>query len=198
MQLTPAQGPVSQAMRPPQQLNIGGILSAKPLSTILAEEATAAAVQRANTANNEPVVTSLAAHIRKDWERARSNKTTVEQEMIEAVYARKGEYTPDKLARIREQGGSEIYMMLFATKARQAKALLADVLIGTGSEKPWTLVPSPRADLPPQVISQAASIASRLRMQKFCSFGLPRPTQTTSARQALMSARTSASSSREK
>jgi len=137
------------AMRP-QQLNIGGIMSVKPLKTLLAEEATAAAIARASGQQNEPIVQELAALIRRHWTLAKEAKVPIENAMLQAVASRRGLYTEDKLRQIKSQGGSEIYMMLFATKARQAKALLADVLIGSGSEKPWTINPTPMPDLPEQ------------------------------------------------
>ena len=137
------------AMRP-QQLNIGGIMSVKPLRTLLAEEATAAAIARASGQQAEPIVQELAGLIRRHWTLAKEAKIPIENEMLQAVASRRGLYTEDKLRKIKSQGGSEIYMMLFATKARQAKALLADVLIGSGSEKPWTINPTPMPDLPEQ------------------------------------------------
>lgn len=93
---------------------------------------------------------SLAAHIRKHWRLARDAKQSVETEMLRAVRARRGEYDPQVLARLREQGGSQIYMRVFATKARQLKAVVTDVLIGTGASKPWTVSPTPMPALPPQ------------------------------------------------
>ena len=59
-----------------------------------------------------------------------------ERRIIDALRAKRGEYDPDKLQKIRQQQGSEIYMMLFATKARQLKALLGDILLGTGDDLP--------------------------------------------------------------
>lgn len=142
---TPAPGPT---------FSLGGLVSAKPLSTLLAEEATAAAVKRAAEAANTPVMQSLAAHIRKHWTLAKEAKENIEKQMLSAVRARRGEYDPEVLSSIRKQGGSEIYMMLFATKARQAKALLADVLVGSGAEKPWTISPTPVPELPPSEVNQ--------------------------------------------
>lgn len=138
----------------PKQINIGGIMSAKPLSTLLAEEATAAAVKRAAENQNQPVVQELAALIQRHWALAKTAKQAVEKDMLEAVLARSGRYTPDMESRLRAQGGSQIYMMLFATKARQAKALLSDVLIGSGSEKAWTVSPSPKPELPQESVGQ--------------------------------------------
>lgn len=141
----------------PRATNIGGILPIKSLSDMMREEAeadaTAAAVARASEAQAQPVMGSLVQHIRKHWEMARKAKLQPELDMLSAVRSRRGEYDPDRLAQIKKQGGSEIYMMLFATKARQAKALLVDVLIGAGTEKPWTIQPTPVPELPPTEVS---------------------------------------------
>lgn len=152
----PGMGPTAPtAPQPaPQQLNIGGIMSMKPLSTVLAEQATQAAKEQATATQNEPMIQGLAGHVRRHWKLAAEAKQTIEQEMLEAVRSRRGQYTPQKLAEISQQGGSAIYMMLFATKARQAKALLADVMIGTGTEKPWTISPTPSPDLPPNEVQE--------------------------------------------
>jgi hypothetical protein len=139
----------------PRINNIGGFLPIKSLSDMMADEtATADAIKRADEANNKPVVQSLVGYIKGHWSMAKEAKETVEGEMLSAMRSRRGEYDPETLARIKKQGGSEIYMMLFATKARQAKALLVDVLIGAGTEKPWTITPTPKPELPPSEVSQ--------------------------------------------
>lgn len=150
---------IATGLRPPQQptqTTINGVLSARSLSSLLAEEANkqAAALKRATEANNAPVVSSLTAHIRQMWTLAKDAKQTIEQDMLAAMRSKRGEYAPDKLAQIRQQGGSEIFMMIFATKARQFKALLVDVLIGSGSDKPWSIMPTPNPELPPQEVNQ--------------------------------------------
>ena len=138
----------------PQQLNVGGLTSMKPLSTLLAEEATAAADARAQTASSQPVVQGLVQLLQKHWQMAKTAKLLVENEMIEAVRAKGGRYSADMEQKLKAQGGSQIYMMLFATKARQAKALLADVMVGAGVEKPWTISSSPKPELPPEDVTQ--------------------------------------------
>jgi len=144
----PAQGPA------PQQLNIGGVMSMKPLSTMKAEEATAAAIDRARSASNAPVVQGLVQLLQKHWSLAKTAKLQIELEMLEAVRAKNGQHPVALEAELKAQGGSQIYMMLFATKARQAKALLNDVLVGAGVEKPWTISPSPKPDLPEEQVTQ--------------------------------------------
>lgn len=141
----------------PQQINIGGILSAKPLSTVLAEEAQAAAEKakaESMAKQTTTLISSLAGHIQHHWSLAKLAKLQPEKDMLSAVRSRKGEYDPDVLSKIREQGGSEIYMMVFATKARQMKALMTDILIGSGGDKPWTIRPTPQPELPPGMANQ--------------------------------------------
>lgn len=140
---------------PPPTRSIGGVMPVQTLDDMARNESiTAEAVARAELANNSPVIQGLAAHIRNHWTLAKDAKQRTEQDMLRAVRAKRGEYDPEQLARIRKSGGSEIYMMLFATKARQAKALLVDVLIGNGTEKPWTITPSPVPELPPNEVQQ--------------------------------------------
>lgn len=112
------------------------------------------ALAAAEAANAQPVVQSLVSHVRRHWSIAREGRRALEKRMLSALRALRGEYDPDKLQKIRAQQGSEIYMMLFATKARQAKALLGDVLLGTGDDKPWTMAPTPAPDLPPDLVQQ--------------------------------------------
>jgi hypothetical protein len=141
--------PVPQA--PPRELVIGGLVSAQPLSTVLALQAREA--QQAQPPAQTQVISGLAGHVRRHWQIAKQAKIEIEEKMLEAVRSRRGEYPAKKLAEIRQSGGSEIYMLLFATKARQAKAILGDALIGAGTEKPWTLTPSAKPEIPPEEVT---------------------------------------------
>lgn len=140
-------------LKPPSSVNVGGVLPMQSLSSMMAEEANEAALSRAAEQQAQPVTSSLVGHIKNHWDLAKKAKMNHEIEMLSAVRSRRGEYDPDTLAKIRKQGGSEIYMMLFSTKARQAKALLVDVLIGAGTEKPWTIQPTPKPELPPSEVN---------------------------------------------
>lgn len=131
-------------------MNAGGVLPATPLSTLLQQRKDAEA--RAEEANNEPLVQGLAAHVRKCWHDARDARREVTDELMNSARAQDGRYPPSMEAHLRKQGGSTIYMMLFATKARQAKALVGDVLLGAGSEKPWTISPTPVPELPDDLV----------------------------------------------
>jgi hypothetical protein len=125
-----------------------GPLRAAPLQTVMLEEQRRAAELRQAT----PLISSLAMHVRKQWSYARDAKrNTVEDRMYKNMRARRGEYDPDKLAQIREMGGSEVYAMLTSVKCRAAASWLRDVMLTNGTEKPWTIRPTPIPDLPPNI-----------------------------------------------
>lgn len=146
--LTTSMSQPPSLIQPLRPMSLGGMVTVASARHVLAQRAQEdrATAQAQATA---PVMLGLAAHIHKNWELAKRAKLDVEQKMLKAVRAKRGEYDPEVLARIRRQGGSEIYMMLFSTKARQAKALLSDVLIGSGTEKPWTIRPTELPELDP-------------------------------------------------
>lgn len=134
-----------------------GVLSAVPLSKMLADEERRAV----DAQQSQPMLTGLSGHVRKCWTYARDAKIqTVEPRMLFSVRARRGEYEPDKLAQIRDQGGSEVYAMLTSVKCRAAGSWIRDVLMGQGSEKPWTIRPTPSPDLPPQIAEQIVQAAA--------------------------------------
>lgn len=178
------------ASTPPREFSIGGIMSTRSAKQVLEDEA-AAARQRATQANNEPVVQSLVQHIRRHWELAKYARRQPEQDMLKALRAMRGEYPADKLQKLRAQGSSEIYMMLFATKARQAKALLGDVLLGAGDDKPWTLRPTPEPTLPEDITSQIMQGVQQLVMQAEQTMN---PMSVEDIRQLLRDAKTEAES----
>lgn len=90
---------------------------------------------------------NLTAHIKKAWQIAREAKRPIETSMIKSLRARNGIYEPDKLAAIREMGGSEMYVLVTLTKCRAAEAWINDVLRPAG-DKPWNLEPTPIPELP--------------------------------------------------
>jgi len=136
-------------------ISLGGVLPAMSAKDLAAEERT-----KAQAAQAQPMIKSLASYVRGRWVEARKAKEqTVETRMFKAVRARRGEYDPDVLTKIRETGGSEIYMMLTSNKCRAAASWLRDVMLGSGSDKPWTLRPTPIPTLPPDVTEEMRQAA---------------------------------------
>lgn len=107
---------------------------------------------------NNPFITGLAGRIKSHWETARFARNTIEERIIDALRRRNGEYSPDKLAAIREAGGSEIYMMLTSIKCRAAEAWISDVLFQP-DEAPWKVKPTPIPELDPDTEATIAEYA---------------------------------------
>ena len=155
-------------------ISLGGILPAMSAKDVAAEERS-----KAQAAQAQPLIKSLSTYVRGRWVEARKAKEqTVENRMFQAVRARRGEYDPDRLTKIRETGGSEIYMMLTSNKCRAASSWLRDVLLGSGTDKPWTIEPTPVATLPPDVVDEMrqAAIEQMTRVIETTGNSLP-PTQ---------------------
>jgi len=129
--------------------SLGGAVAVQSVSSMQAQLDKAFSAEQA-----QPVITGLAAHVKAAFTRAQTAKLQVEQDMLEALYARRGEYTADKKAKIEAAGQPLIYMMLPSVKMRQAESLLRDGLVGAGTEKPWTLEPTPVPDLPPAEVQK--------------------------------------------
>jgi hypothetical protein len=144
-------GPNVRIGQPAYSGTVNGLIPVRNLTAILDGEKKAAA-DRAYAANNTTTVLSLVQLIRKHWQMAKDAKQVVERKMIDAMRAKSGEYSPGKLQQLRQQGSSEIYMMVFSTKARQAKALIGDVMLGTADDKPWTIQPTPDPEIPQDVV----------------------------------------------
>lgn len=151
----------------PGYTTVGGIVPIKSIKQ-LQEEERAAAI----TANSSTVIQNLAAFIKQKWWYARMAKEyTVEQQMLKSIRARRGQYDPDKLAQLREQGSSTIFMMLTSNKCRAASSWLRDVVASTPEEKPWSLKPSPIPDMEPDILADLMSQAQK-QLQELLSQGV--------------------------
>ena len=146
-------------------ISVGGIVPIKSIKQLM-EEQRAAAQQ----ANSEPVMQNLAAFIKQKWWYARMAKEyTVEQKMLKSVRARRGEYDPDKLAQLREQGSATIFMMLTSNKCRAASSWLRDVLLTGSDDKPWSLKPNPIPDMEPDILNDLMMRAQQQLQQLLMS-----------------------------
>lgn len=140
--------------QPPSPAAMGLGVSNGVMTAVSQQALDAQARASAEQTNNQPLVTGLAAHIRKAWEINKKEKDPIEDRMLQAMRQRRGEYDPEKLAQIREQGGSDVYMMISAAKARTISSWLREILMAKGSEKPWTLEATPLPELPPARVAQ--------------------------------------------
>ncbi len=107
--------------------------------------------RESNAQNAQPVIQGLASHVNKRWQVSRLAKRNLEERMLKCMRRRNGEYDPEKLSEIQSQGGSEIFVQLTSVKCRAATSWLRDTLLGTGSDRPWSIEPTPIPDLPQNV-----------------------------------------------
>jgi len=119
-----------------------GLLTLKTNDTI-EKEKQKEAEDLLKTQEKEAVAVSLVGHLRKAWEAAKRNRIDVEQQILRNMRQIAGEYDPDKLAQIREFGGSEAYLLYTQTKWRSANAWISDVL----SDIPFEIEPTPKPSL---------------------------------------------------
>jgi hypothetical protein len=146
---------------------MAGLLMIRSGQQLDAEQARQDAVRAAELRQQAPIITGLAAHVRRCWESARDAKQPIERMMLKALRQRRGDYEPDKLGQIRSAGGSEIFMMITETKCRGAESWLRDILLDEGVV-PFDLKPTPLPDLPPdatQTVTQtiAQSVISTIQ-----------------------------------
>jgi len=109
----------------------------------------AKATVEAKERQNRPVITSLGAYLLNHWEAAKEAKVPIEREDINSLRQRNGQYSPTKLAEIRANGGSEIFMMMTDEKCSAVTSWLADILFSAG-EQPWAVNPTPVPELKPE------------------------------------------------
>ena len=109
--------------------------------------------REAESRQAQPHILALSGELRRKWEVAKNAKREAEQDMLRDYRQRNGEYDPDKLAEIRKQGGSEIYMMLTSVKCRAAEAWIRDVMLPPDTD-PWSLHPTPEPEMPPDMEQQ--------------------------------------------
>ena len=147
-----------------------------PIVTATQLDAQAEAKRRSDELQNQPIIQGLAAHVRKRWDVAKEGKRDLEERMLQCLRQRNGEYDPDKLAEIMEQGGSDIFINLTSVKCRAATSWLRDTLLGNGSDKPWAVDPSPIADMPPEVLQ---SLQAQMEQELLAAMqqGLPMPSE---------------------
>lgn len=134
---------------------MAGLVTFTTNAQLNARDAAAQSLRDAQTRQAQPHITGLAAYVRDRWEEARDAKQPIEAKMLKAMRQRIGEYEPDKLTAIRNEGGSEVFMMITETKCRGAESWLRDILLDEGMV-PFGLKPTPEPELPPDFMEQVS------------------------------------------
>jgi len=87
----------------------------------------------------------LLAHAERRWQDAKLAHVKIEKELLNAMRRRNGIYDDNKLAQIRKQGGSTVYMQLTGIKVRAAAAWIKNVMLQSG-ERVFSVTPTPVSD----------------------------------------------------
>jgi hypothetical protein len=150
------------------------VLSNEQLKEIETKEAEVkAAIQTESQAVN-PVVSSLAAYIRKCWEEAKQAKVPVERQILANMRQRKGEYESERLAAIRSMKSSEVFMKITGVKCRHAKDWIIDILFQPGT-KPFDIEPTPLPEVPPWIENRVRARVLQVKLSEIVQGAIADP-----------------------
>lgn len=128
-----------------------GILQIKTPAQVTAErEAVALEMrQKSEATPQEAMIDGISSFMDNLWSQAKEANREPRRQMLDNLQRCKGEYSSTRLAKIKEatRGGSEAFVMLTETKARAAESWLLEILKSGGSF-PFTIKPTPLADIP--------------------------------------------------
>jgi hypothetical protein len=98
-------------------------------------------------ANESLLSGALANYIRGCFESAKQQRINlqIDEKMLDALRAMRGEYDAITLDAIKQFGGSEVYARITAAKVRGTSALLREIF--TASDRPWAIGPTPEPSL---------------------------------------------------
>ena len=152
---------------------------------VAAEQAAEAASEAARLENDSPLLQGLAKHVMDCWGKARTAKQAVLPRLQAATRARMGEYSPAKLAEIRQFGGSEAFLRIIPNKCKSLKALLVDIYLGQ-TDRPWTLSATPSPQMPPELEATVKAQLAQEVAGVYAVMGqMPDPTMTAAVETAL-------------
>lgn len=114
----------------------------------------------------------IAGYIRSCFDAAKQHRQNegIDQRMIEALRAVRGEYDPAQLKDIETFGGSKVYARITASKVRGVAALLREVYFA--AERPWTLSPTPDPDLSGPTLQEAVIEVLKAEMMEVMAAGV--------------------------
>ena len=145
--------------------SVGGIgIEVIPIDTLLEEDAAKAnyLLDMEEEEQESSPLSGLAHYIISVFHDNRMNKidSGIEDEILDSLRQFNGEYTPRERDLIAEEGGSDIYMNLTATKARAAKSWIADIY-QSAKGKTWELDSTAIPDLPSGIIEMIETSIQR-------------------------------------
>ena len=110
---------------------------------------------------------TLAGYVLAVYNENKDHRTSsgVDEDLLDNLRRRVGEYSPLKLAEIQKQNGSAIFGEITGVKCRNAEAWLSDVF-SPDDEKSWSLNATPVPELPAEAEAQVAQVAQAFAIKK--------------------------------
>lgn len=98
--------------------------------------------------NDLSLAQGLAKYVRDCYETARDSrqKTGIDDDLLDALRAVRGEYDEVKKAALKQAGSSDVYLRISANKVRAVAAALRDVY--SSSDRPWGIEPTAEPEMP--------------------------------------------------
>ena len=124
------------------------------------------------------VLDNLAHHIRTEFSRFRRHRTErgIDTRIMDCLRTYRGEYSSDKLAAIKEFGGSEVYSRVSAVKCRGATALLKDIYL---SHQTWGVAPTSEPSIPQDLVDAVTQLVDAEVAGVLAAGGVPGPGEIT-------------------
>lgn len=124
------------------------------------DEAKAAASAAGST--SDVALTNLAAFIRTQFDIFKRHRNDAQagwsERLLSALRAFNGQYDANKLAQIKQFGGSEVYARIIAMKCRGASSLLRDVYLSP--DRPWGIAPPDDPDVPEEIVGSISELVN--------------------------------------
>lgn len=115
------------------------------------EAETKVAAQSQAIATQPTPMSDLGAFIMSRFREAEAAQRMYQTDaMMECLRRRRGVYEPSRLAEIKKQGGSEVFVKITEAKCITVEALISEVFMPTSGDQPWGLKPTPKPHLPPE------------------------------------------------
>ena len=105
--------------------------------------------RRAEEEQNLAPLPGLVAWLRKAWDAAWEAKKPIQDQLLVSLRQRKGQYDETTLQKLKQSGGTDIFMRITEVKCRAAESWLRDILLEEGAP-PWSLAPTSEPDLKPE------------------------------------------------
>lgn len=132
-----------------ERSGLAGIVSQKELVEKIESEEQA--MNESYEAKQDEYLSSLQGYLAsnfndaKDW---KENESNIQATIIDSLNRRNGEYSPDKIAKIKESGSSDVFIGLTGIKCRAFESFVHDVYTNAKRKRTWDLKPTPIASIP--------------------------------------------------